>query len=164
MRGQQESPLLFVEVMISEQTIKSLVESHLKDSGLFLVDLNVLPGNKIRIFIDGDDGITINQCRELSKYIESNLDREHEDFELEVSSPGIGKPLKIERQYKKNIGRRLRIKTINGKILTGKLLSADSEKIEIESESKDKKTKKISLQRLTLAYPQIKEAVIEITF
>ncbi len=88
---------------------------------LFLVDTKVLPGNRIEVFIDGDNGLGINDCVELSRHIEKNLNRDVEDFSLEVSSPGATIPLKLSRQYIKHIGRDLELKLIDGTLITGTL-------------------------------------------
>jgi ribosome maturation factor RimP len=126
--------------MISTLQIKTLFEQWQKDENVFLVDLAVKPGNKIVVLIDRIGGLNITDCVELSRHIEGNLDREKEDFELSVSSPGADAPFKVLKQYEKNIGRKVSITTKNGDILVGKLLKLEGQTIEIEPE-KGKKTK-----------------------
>ena len=107
--------------MIAEEYIKQVVLKIINNSGIFLVDIQVKPTNKIFIEIDDDKGININQCAEISREIEKYLNRDYEDFELNVSSPGLDKAFKVKEQYKKNIGKELNIQTIDGKNLTGVL-------------------------------------------
>ena len=126
--------------MISTLQIKTLFEQWQKDENVFLVDLAVKPGNKIVVLIDRIGGLNITDCVELSRHIEGNLDREKEDFELSVSSPGADAPFKVLKQYEKNIGRKVSITTKNGDNLVGKLLKLEGQTIEIEPE-KGKKTK-----------------------
>jgi ribosome maturation factor RimP len=90
--------------------IKELVDRHLSGTDRFLVDVLIKPGNRIYVFIDGDHGVTIDDCVKISRMLEAELDREREDFELNVSSSGADQPLRMPRQYPKNIGRSLHIK------------------------------------------------------
>jgi ribosome maturation factor RimP len=87
--------------MIKKQVIIDLIESHFLGTDKFIVDVKVLAGNKIEIYIDAPKHIVIADCVELSRYVESNLDREKEDFELQVSSPGATESFKVIHQYKK---------------------------------------------------------------
>ena len=95
----------------------------------FLIDLHVSKDNRINVSIDGDNGVNIDDCIELSRFIESHLDREVEDFELNVASAGLDSPLKFVRQYKKNVGRDIRIDTIDGQTKEGLLEEATDEKV-----------------------------------
>ena len=113
--------------MIDKRVIKQLVEEKLASSSNYLVSLEVQPGNIIVVEIDNDDAVSIDDCVELSRYIEEHLDRDAEDFELEVGSAGITSPFKVLRQYKKNIGNEVEVLTKNGVKLTGLLKSADEE-------------------------------------
>jgi ribosome maturation factor RimP len=87
--------------MINKQTIISLIEAHFEGTDKFIVDVKVLTGNKIEIYIDAPNHIVIADCVELSRFIEGNLDREKEDFELQVSSPGATESFKVIEQYRK---------------------------------------------------------------
>jgi ribosome maturation factor RimP len=87
--------------MIDKTKINQLIDEVLADSPLFLVDLKVSGRNQILVYLDGDNGVPISSCVQVSRHIESSLDREVEDFELEVSSIGVDKPLVMPRQFKK---------------------------------------------------------------
>ena len=113
--------------MIDKRVIEQLVEEKLASSSNYLVSVEVQPGNIIVVEIDNNDAVSIDDCVELSRYIEEHLDRDAEDFELEVGSAGITSPFKVLRQYKKNIGNEVEVLTKNGVKLTGLLKSADEE-------------------------------------
>lgn len=122
--------------MISESKIKELVEAGLEGTELFVVDIQVNSGSKISILIDGFNGVAINDCVALSKEVEGNLDREVEDFELQVSSAGLDMPFKVKEQYQKNIGRTVKVLTMDGHKHEGLLTSANDEELEIQYEEK----------------------------
>lgn len=120
--------------------------------------------------IDGDNGVAIEDCVALSRHVEFSLDRETEDFALNVSSAGIDMPLKLVRQYKKYIDKNLEITLKTGEKIAGRLLSADDDKIELVPSIKNPNAKKGAPQKLvegelkTLSLDQIEETKIEITF
>ena len=147
--------------MITTSTLKNLFEEWQKDEQVFLVDISVKPGNKIIVLIDRIGGLNITDCVELSRFIEGNLDREKEDFELSVSSPGADAPFKVMQQYEKNIGRTVKITTREDQTVTGKLIKADANSIEIEPE-KGKKTKTVLPTIFDIK--QIKEIRVIISF
>jgi ribosome maturation factor RimP len=149
--------------MITEKQITSLVEEFVRDTGLFLVDLTIRTGNRIAVFIDGDHGITVDDCRAVNHFLEEKLDRELHDFDLTVSSAGADRPLKLPRQYRKNIGRELEIVTGTGEKLTGKLMDAGDLDLVIEYTEKKSK-KETALKTLTLPYTGIKSAKAVISF
>jgi len=95
--------------MISAVSIKELVNKILEPTDFFLVEASVKPGNRIVVYVDKLEGISIDECAEISRLVESNLDREVEDFELEISSPGLTQPFKVKQQYFKNIGKDIEI-------------------------------------------------------
>lgn len=150
--------------MIEQKAIRNLVDQKLEGTDLFLVDITVSAQNRIRIFIDGDQGVSVEACKELSRFVEHSLDREQEDFELEVSSPGLDRPLKLDRQFKKNIGKRLKVVRIEGSVIKGELEGYTPETIQVLADIKDKKTKKVRKESLTINRAEIKEALIEISF
>jgi ribosome maturation factor RimP len=115
--------------MIDKVEILNLVREVLDGTDKFLIDLHVSKDNRINVSIDGDNGVNIDDCIELSRFIESHLDREVEDFELNVASAGLDSPLKFVRQYKKNVGRDIRIDTIDGQTKEGLLEEATDEKV-----------------------------------
>jgi len=94
----------------------------LKDSPLFLLDVIIRKGNRILVTIDGDQGVSIADCAKLSRYIESRLNREEEDFELQVSTAGADSPLKLKRQYPGHCGRTLEVSLIDGRKLRAVLV------------------------------------------
>ena len=154
--------------MITKELIISLIDEKLKDEELFLVDLEILPGNIINIELDGMEGVTIKDCVDFSRQIEHNLDREEEDFSLEVMSAGVSAPLEIPRQYKKNVGRKIKVKTDLGDSVEGELIEANDQGIKIswkEREPKPVGKGKITVQKeVELPYTSIKEAKVMITF
>lgn len=149
--------------MINESTVRKLVEEKLNGTDMFLTDLVVKKDNTIHIFIDGDQGVGIEECVAVSRYVESNLNREEDDFSLQVSSAGVDHPLIFPRQYRKNAGRNFRIETTDGKILTGKLLAANDENIELQTEIK-KGRKVMPGVNLIIQYKDIAKAYCLVSF
>lgn len=148
--------------MIDKEKVQSVVNQELEGTDLFLVDLKIGKDNKISVFIDGDNGVAIQNCIDLSRKIESNFDREVEDFELSVFSSGVGEPLKLNRQYKKNIGRNIEVITNEeGEKIVGELLMVDKEKIVVKVQPKKKKDPIVEKEILI---DNIKESKIIILF
>lgn len=148
--------------MIDKEKVQSVVSQELEGTDLFLVDLKIGKDNKISVFIDGDNGVTIQSCIDLSRKIESNFDREVEDFELSVFSSGVGEPLKLNRQYKKNIGRNIEVITNEeGETIVGELLMVDEEKIVVRIQPKKKKDPIVEKE---IFIDNIKESKIIILF
>ena len=135
---------------------------------LFLVDLSINEANKISINLDGDQGVNLQDCIDISRTIENNLDREEQDFSLEVASAGVSSPLKFVRQYKKNIGRTLRVKTSSSDDLEAKLVAADEEKISLEWQARKPKKigkgKETVQKKVDILYENIKEAIVIVSF
>jgi ribosome maturation factor RimP len=153
--------------MIRKEHIVELSEAFLKDSANYLIDVNVRSGNRINIFIENDEHVSIKDCIALSKHIESQLDREQQDFELEVSSPGIDSPFRHERQYVKYVGKEIEILMSNGDKFSGELLGSDSESIQYLP-SKNGQRKKIdqssnSKEAKTVLISEVKETRLVIT-
>lgn len=132
--------------------IKKLTESNLSDASHFVVDVSISKGNpkKLIVAVDGDKGISIDDCAELSRKLSQALDESNlitEAFILEVSTPGLDQPLKSKRQYAKNIGRSVRVRT-QGKTVEGKLLTVDEKEIkllQVTGTGKRKEEKEISI-------------------
>ncbi len=120
--------------MIEKDVIRHLVEDKLASSDNYLVDVTVKPGNVIVVEIDNDEGVCIDDCAELSRYIEEHLDREAEDFELEVGSAGVTSPFKMLRQYVKNISQEVEVLLLSGVKRVGVLKQADESGIVITVE------------------------------
>jgi ribosome maturation factor RimP len=146
--------------MITVEQIEKLVNEKILDKDVFLVDVRIRGGNRISVFIDSDTAVNIKVCAELSRYIESNLNRESEDFELEVSSAGLDQPLKLHRQYLKNIGKDLKIITVDDKTLTATLMGVNEESISLLIP--ENKKLKIPARMQILAFSEMKEAKIVI--
>jgi ribosome maturation factor RimP len=155
--------------MITKEQIVKLAEEKIEGTELFLIDVKVLPGNKIEVFVDGDKGLAIKDCMEISRHIEKNLDREKEDFSLEVSSPGATVPLKMGRQYIKHLGRDLEVLLNNGEKIEGKLTEANAEG-QITLETTSREPKPIGKGKVTvtkthkLQLQEIKESKIKLKF
>ena len=111
--------------MTDKNVVKTLVEDWLEGKDYFLVDIEISPDNRIVIEIDHADGVWIEDCVELSRYIEEHLSREEEDYELEVGSAGLGQPFKVERQYINCIGKEVEVMDNGGKKMHGVLKSVD---------------------------------------
>jgi len=139
-----------------------------KNKSLFLIDFSISENNQIRIIIDGDNGVTVKDCISISREIAHNLDRDVHDFSLEVSSAGVSEPLINIRQYYKNLGRKLKIKTLEGQILEGELTNVDDKEIKLKWKTREPKPigkGKITVQKETvLYYKDIVEAKVMITF
>lgn len=146
--------------MITLEKIEELVNQKIGQSDLFLVEILIRKGNRISVFIDSDSGVIIKDCVELSRFIEKNLDRETEDFEIEVSSAGLDRPLKLLRQFQKNIGNMLKIITTDNNTLTGKLTEVTDHALLMHIE--EIKKSKNPAQDITLPFSEIKEAKIVI--
>ncbi len=157
--------------MITKEQIETLVNEKIKGTHLFLVDIKISTSNKIEVYIDGDEGLAISDCVGVSRHIEKNLDREAEDFSLEVSSPGATVPLKIVRQYLKHLGRDLEVSLTDGQILTGKLVNINvNGKEEITIETTKREQKPIGKGKVTVTETQIldlqniKESKVKLKF
>ncbi len=124
--------------MIDKGVVRQIVEEKLAGSDDYLVDVMVKAGNRIVVEIDNDEGVCIDDCVELSRYVEEHLDRDVEDYELEVGSAGITAPFKVLRQYVKNIGNEVEVLLNDGVKLTGILKSADESGIVLTVEKKVK--------------------------
>lgn len=154
--------------MISVEKIRGIIDVKIAESSNFIVDLSVKPGNKIVVLLDNDKGVSIADCVAMSRHIEFSLDREAEDFELNVMSPGLTEPLKILRQYQKYLGKEVDIVTKDNKKLNGKLLSVNEQGIQLESKTREKvegkKGKQTIINNINLTFDQIKETKIVISF
>ncbi len=115
--------------MIDKHKIEEIASGLLGDGELFLVEVNITPGNEIEVVIDSDSSVDIDDCVELSRAIEEKLDREEEDFELTVASAGIGQPLRILRQYLKLIGSPVEVVLCNGTKILAELRDADEHSV-----------------------------------
>jgi ribosome maturation factor RimP len=154
--------------MISEKLIRKLVEDRIIDTDYFIVDVKVSTSNVIRVEIDGDNGVKIEDCVKISRHIEHSFDREQEDFELTVSSAGMDQPFKILRQYQRYVGREVRITKTDGSWEKGKLVSADEDEVLLEQVSREKiegkKKKQLVSKEINVPMEQVKETKVVISF
>ena len=140
-----------------------------RDPALYIVEINVSAGNHISVELDRESGsVSIDDCVSVSRNIEHNLDREEEDFSLEVSSAGIDQPLRVVKQYIKNVGRPVKVKTFEKGSAEGILAEADENGIVLETREKQRvegrKKKEWIVQKLPFKYNEIKETKLVISF
>lgn len=148
--------------------VKELLDGALKeDESLFLIDFSIKGGNKITVVLDGDQGVTVQDCMRVSRAIEHNLDREEEDFSLEVASAGAASPLVLPRQFKKNIGRKIQVDTLEDSF-EGNLTSVTDETIVLEWKAREPKPigkGKVTVQkRKEIDFSDIREAKVVLKF
>lgn len=154
--------------MIEKSIVKGLVEEWLEGRDYFLVDVTVSADDRIVVEIDHAEGVWIEDCVELSRFIESRLSREEEDYELEVGSAGIGQPFKVLQQYVNHVGSEVDVLTADGRKLHGVLTAAGSESFEVTVKVKRKlegeKRPKWVEETVTLRYDEIKYTKYSISF
>lgn len=154
--------------MFKDKVLDLLNKALEEKPSIFLIDLTVSEGNKIMVTLDGDNGVTLQDCIDVSRAIEHNLDREEEDFSLEVASAGATSPLKFPRQYKKNAGRKLEIKKTDGTILEATIADANEEAVVLEWSTREPKKigkgKETVHHKVEVPYSEIKEAKVIIVF
>ncbi len=150
-----------------QKAIEDFVNASLKSSDdVFLVEVKVLPGNNIRVFLDADNGITIEKCIKINRALYNRIEESelfpNGDFSLEVSSPGVDEPLKLHRQYKKNIGRTVEVTMNDGTKKEGKLTTVNDAEIMIEE--KTGQGKKAIIQTTNILFNQVKHTKVLVTF
>ena len=158
--------------MIDKNTVRKLAEERIaeRDELLYIVDITIGGGNQIMVELDHEEGsVSIEDCISISRNIEHNLDREAEDFSLEVSSAGISKPFRVYKQYVKNVGRQVKVITVeHGKAIEGLLKSADEDGFVVETREKvrveGKKKKEWVVEELPFNYNDVKETKLIISF
>ena len=149
--------------MINKDKIVQLSNKAIQEMELsvYIADVIVKSDSRIYVFIDSDEHVIIEDCIRISKYVEGNLDRESEDFELNVSSYGANQPLKFPRQYVKNMGRLIEVEKNDESIVEGTLTLADDQSITVVVPAKKKKDTPLEV---SILYSEIKEAKIKISF
>ncbi len=150
-----------------QKAIEDFVNAQLTGSeDIFLVEVKVIPGNNIKVFLDADEGITIEKCIKINRVLYNQIEESelfpNGDFSLEISSPGIDEPLKLQRQYKKNIGRIVEITMIDGTKKEGKLSIVNDDEIVIEE--KTVQGKKAVIKTTNIIVIQIKHTKVLVTF
>ena len=144
-----------------------VLEGLLEKPTVFLIDLTITDSFKIIVTLDGDNGVALQDCIDISRAIENNLDREEQDFSLEVASVGVGSPLKMVRQYKKNVGRTVIVKLAT-ETIEAELVEANDNFIILSWKARE--SKKIGKGKETvqktqqIPYTEIKEAIVTVTF
>jgi ribosome maturation factor RimP len=153
--------------MFKEKVANLLDKALAEDESLFLIDFEITPANKIYVVLDGDKGISLQDCIKVSRAIEHNLDREETDFSLEVTSAGATSALVLPRQYKKNVGRKLKVVTAN-ETLEGKLTGVSADSITLEWKAREAKPVgkgKVTVQKKQqIAFSEIDEAKVVLKF
>jgi ribosome maturation factor RimP len=150
--------------MIDIVLVKEIIEQHINDTELFLVEMTVSENNIINIILDSETNVSIGDCISLSKHIESKLDRDVEDYELQVSSSGVGQPLRLERQFAKNIERTVEVLDNKGIKHSGTLKTYDQESVGVEItrniKLEGKKRKELVTNIENFRFDQIKSVVV----
>ena len=123
--------------MITGENITDLVMQHIGGTDIFLVEVLVKPGNAIMVHVDKPEGISIDECVKISRYLNENLDRDVEDYSLEVSSPGLSGAFKVKQQYEKNLGRDIEVLYTDGIKVKGKLKKVSDEGIILNVQGDD---------------------------
>lgn len=159
---------LFIKNMTFKEKVNTLLQEALEERpSLFLIDLTITDAFKVIITLDDDNGVVLQDCIDVSRAVESNLDREEQDFSLEVASVGVGSPLKLVRQYIKNIGRTL-IVTTNTEKIEAELVDANEDFIILSWKAREPKKvgkgKETVQKEQQIPYIEIKEAVVTVTF
>lgn len=164
--GGDDGPLFYCPM--TEEQIRPLVENALAEKDAFLVELQVSTGGKILVHADKDNGIGLGDLKLISRQIESELDREVEDFELEVSSPGMSNPFKVHRQYLKNKGRDVKVKLTDGEKHSGTMTEVTDTGITLETRERVPKEtgkgKQTVTVRTDLTFDQIAETKLDFKF
>lgn len=170
-RGHRPFFLLFGPTVISKEHIAALAGAFLEGTGNYLIDVKVRPSNRIVVYIENDDThVAIKDCIALSRYIEQQLDRNREDFELEVSSPGIDQPFRDLRQYRKYLGKAVEVKLLNGEVRNGVLDQAGADMIRLRPDPGKKKKKPTGASAepttgiLELPMKEVKETRLKLIF
>ena len=153
---------------MNQAALRDIIDEVLAlNESLYLIELSISVNNKVQVVIDGDNGVSLSETMRISRAINDNFDREVEDFSLEVSTPDIAHPLKVKRQYIKNLNRILKVKTEEQE-LEGTLVTADEDKIVLQWKVREPKPVgkgKVTVDKTaTLEYTEIKEAKVKILF
>ena len=151
--------------MTDKKKLFHIIEQSLDNTDKFLVDIKISPANHIEIIIDGDNNVTIEDCIALSRHVESSLDRDTEDFSLVVSSAGLDRPLTKPRQYQKNIGNPIKVKTTDNKNIKGTLEKFTQEHITVFVSGNSNTSKHhTEPKHIQIPFSNIKETKVEIMF
>lgn len=152
-----------------KKAVEDLLQNALTErSDLFLIDFSISADNAIKVVIDGDNGVLVEDCIFVSRAIEHNIDREENDFSLEVLSSGVATPLVMPRQYNKHVGRNLEVKTADGQNLEGELTDVNNQGVVLKWKAREPKPvgkgKVTVTKEVSVAFNDIKEAKVKIKF
>ena len=154
--------------MIDSGKVKELVDQAIAAEGGFLVDLKISSDSKIKVLVDHKEGVRLEQLTRMSRFVEHNLDREENDFAIEVSSPGIDMPFQVKEQYEKNVGRPVRIKLKDGSEIKGDFTLFENDKVTVSWTEKVAKPVGKGKMKVTreevVSLEDIKETSLEIRF
>lgn len=152
--------------MIQNEIVREIVEQYLEGKKYELIELRVSPKNEILVEIDAYDGVDVDFCAELNQYIQQNLDREVEDYELEVGSVSLTAPFKTKMQYEKNLGHDVEVLGKDGKKYRGQLVEVNDDDFKIDAEVMEavegKKRKQKIIKTLTFCYDDVKYTVYDL--
>lgn len=161
------SPLFIKNMTFKEKVNLLLTEALAEKPSLFLIDLTITDAFKVIITLDDDNGVVLQDCIDISRSIDAGLDREEQDYSMEVASAGVSSPLKKIRQYKKNIGRTLIVKT-NTENIEAELVEANDDFVILSWKAREPKKigkgKETVEKTLQIPYADIKEAIVTVTF
>ena len=150
-----------------KEKVEQLIAEAIESTEIYVVKLNVSSNNDINVLLDSDSGLSLADCRTVSRAIDFDLDREEEDFSLTVASAGIGEPL-VLRQYMKNVGRKVAVTLNEGEVIEAKMIAADDQNIELEWKSREKKPtgkgKITVVNKRIIEHRDIKQTLVLITF
>ena len=150
-------------MLLKEEIKKYASEKALEING-FVVDVNISANNVITIFFDKNNGVLVDDCLVISKYIQEKFDKDVEDYELTVCSPGLTNPLKVKQQYIKNIGKEVSVKTNDGKRKIGILKNFETDSVLEVLKKKKGSRKDYVLEDITIPFEEIKETKLKINF
>ncbi len=164
------SLFLFIEPFpVIEHKIEDLLQQKFTEqefSDCFIIDIQLSANDKLVVYLDSDSGVTFDKCRKISRFLEEKIEASNwlgEKYVLEVSSPGINRPLKFLRQYKKNVGRKVEITMEDGEVKKGILLNVKEDLIILESKEKEKR-KKAKIVEVEIPFKHIKKTVVKPSF
>lgn len=160
-------PSFYTTMTFKDKILKLLEETLEEKPSLFLVDVSISETFKVVVTLDGDNGVNLQDCIDVSRAIDNSLDREEQDYSLEVASAGVSSPLRMARQYRKNIGRTLKVKLAT-ETIEAKLENATDENITLSWSAREPKKigkgKETVEHKREIPYSDIKEAIVTITF
>ncbi len=154
--------------MIDSEKVRQIATEAIENEGAFLVDLTVGSDNRISISAGHPEGITLKKLGLISRAIEAHFDREEEDFEIEVSSPGVGQPFKVPQQYEANVGRPVKVVLKDGKVVKGELIAFENDQLTLSWKERVPKEvgkgKQTVSRKETISLENVKETRLEIRF